>query len=100
MAALILREIEVRHGSLDIVSIPQLRVGYYILPALRRQLVLSDIDVIKPELHLAKDSDGRWNLVAAIAERNPSPPSPPSDISIALTSHQSSCQNAELDTAR
>src|SRR5260370_34790161 len=82
--SLTLRDIEVRHGGSDIVSISQLRVGYQILPALRRTLVLSAIAVIKPELHLARDSDGRWNLLAAIAERNPSPPSPPSDITIAL----------------
>ncbi len=82
--SLTLRDIEMRHGGSDIVSISQLRVGYQILPALRRQLVLSDIDVIKPELHLARDSDGRWNLLAAIAERNPAPPSPGSDITIAL----------------
>ena len=75
--ALTLRDIEVRHHGSTIARIPQLRVGYQLLPALRGQFVLSDIDVIKPELHLAQDSGGQWNLLAAIAERNPSPLSPP-----------------------
>src|SRR5271155_2937575 len=71
---LTLREINLRHDGVDIASIPELRVGYYLLPALRGQIVLSDIDVLKPELHLARDPDGQWNLIAAFDERQPSPP--------------------------
>jgi autotransporter translocation and assembly factor TamB len=78
---LTLHEIAIHHQGSTIAAIPQVRVGYQILPALRGQIVLSDIDVVRPELHLARDPDGQWNLLAALTERNPSPPS---SISIAL----------------
>ncbi len=82
--SLTLREINVRHDGLNIASIAELRVGYYLLPALRGQIVLSDIDVIRPEARLARDSDRQWNLIAALAERQPSPPSTPTNITVAL----------------
>ena len=89
--SLTLRDINVRHGGLNIASIPELRVGYYLLPALRGQIVLSDIDVIKPELHLARDADGQWNLIAALAEQHPSPPP-----NIAIALHRIGVEQADV----
>jgi autotransporter translocation and assembly factor TamB len=73
--SLTLRDIEVRHHGATIATIPQLRVGYQIIPALRGEIVVSDIEVLNPDLHLALDPDGQWNLLAAVTERHPSPPS-------------------------
>jgi len=92
--SLTLRDINVRHGGVNIASIPELRFGYYLLPALRGQIVLSDIDVIKPELHLARDADGQWNLIAAIAERHPSPPA-----NIAIALHRVGIEQADVSVA-
>ena len=82
--SLTLREINVRHHGLNIASIAELRVGYYLLPALRGQIVLSDIDVIRPQARLARDPDGQWNLIAALVERQASPPSAPTNVTVAL----------------
>jgi len=82
--SLTLRNIEVHHRGTTIASIPQLHAGYRILSALRGQIVVSDIVVLNPDLRLAPDPDGQWNLLAAIAERNPSPPSGPSSLAVAL----------------
>src|SRR5579883_2452132 len=68
---LTLHDIEVHRAGAAIAVIRQLRVGYRILPALRGQIVLSDIDAVDPDLHLARDPDGRWNLLAALEERHP-----------------------------
>jgi autotransporter translocation and assembly factor TamB len=83
--SLTLRDIEMHHGGTTIASIPQLRVGYQILPALQGQIVVSYVDLLNPELALAHDPDGQWNLLAAIAQRQPSPSSSsPSALTIAL----------------
>ena len=83
--SLTLSDIEVHHAGATILSIPQLRVGYEILPALRSQIVISYIDLVNPNIALARDPDGQWNLVAAIAQRHPAPASTSSSaLAIAL----------------
>jgi autotransporter translocation and assembly factor TamB len=82
--SLTLRDINVRHRGVDIASISRLRIGYYLLPALHGRIVLSDIDVVKPRVRLAHDPDGQWNLIAALAERQASPPSAPTNVTVAL----------------
>ncbi|HEY2104400.1 MAG TPA: AsmA family protein, partial [Candidatus Binataceae bacterium] len=83
--SLTLRDIELHHAGTTIASIPQLRVGYQILPALRGQIVVSYIDVLNPDLNLAPDPDGQWNLLAAIAQRQPSTStSSPTTLTVAL----------------
>ncbi len=89
--SLTLREINLRHGGLNIASIAELRVGYYLLPALHGQIVLSDIDVIRPELHLARDPGGQWNLIAAFDERQPSPP-----VNITIALHRVAIEHANI----
>jgi autotransporter translocation and assembly factor TamB len=89
--SLTLRDIEVRHRGATIATVPQLRVGYELLPALRGEIVISDIHVVHPVVHLALDPDGQWNLLAAIAERHASPPS---NVTVAVALRRFSLEHA------
>lgn len=91
-----LRDIEIHHGGKTIASIQQLRVGYQILPALRGQIVVSYIDVLTPEIQLARDSNGQWNLLSAIAQRHPSQPSTSSHSTLTIALRRLSIEQARV----
>ena len=58
----------------QIVTIPRVTVRYSILPILWHAVPL-EIAIDDPRVHLREDSDGRWNLVKALAAKTPPSPS-------------------------
>jgi uncharacterized protein involved in outer membrane biogenesis len=54
-------------GEGDLLTAQHLRVGARLLPLLRKQLEVTSIIVEAPQLTLARDTQGRWNVQRLIA---------------------------------
>jgi len=70
---LTLYNVTLRHGESEIASIPRLDVGFSLLPLIWGQLKISSIEAAAPRLDLVQDADGDWNLIQALAPRQPNP---------------------------
>ena len=70
---LTLYNVTLRHGESEIANIPRLDVGFSLIPLIWGQLKISSIEAAAPRLNLAQNAAGEWNLVQALAPREPEP---------------------------
>ncbi len=71
-----LEDVTLDYRGKRIASISQVSIGYKLVPLLRKRIVLSSLDVIRPLMDVAREPDGQWNLAAALKEREPSTSEP------------------------
>ena len=71
---LLLDQVTIADNAGEILTIPQVRVRYSILPLLWHAVPL-EIAIDDLRVHLREDSDGKWNLVKALAAKTPPSPS-------------------------
>src|ERR1700719_3189131 len=64
--ALIIHELSLKNGSATIVRIPQIELGYSLIPLLWREARI-EITAVDPAINLERESDGEWNLMKARA---------------------------------
>ena len=67
---LVIHRASIGYGGEKIVRIPQIRLGYSLLPLLWGQLRL-EIVAIDPAIDLRRAADGEWNLMAALTSKTP-----------------------------
>jgi len=70
---LTLYNVILRHNESEIANIPRLEVGFSLIPLIWGQLKISSIEAAEPRLNLIQNADGNWNLVQALAPREPEP---------------------------
>jgi len=70
---LTLYNVILRQGESEIANIPRLDVGFSLIPLIWGQLKISSIEAAEPRLNLAQNAAGEWNLVQALAPREPEP---------------------------
>lgn len=70
---LTLYNVTLRHEETEIANIPRLEVGFSLIPLIWGQLKISSIEATEPRLNLAQNAAGEWNLVQALAPREPEP---------------------------
>ena len=58
------------HGS-DIVTVPQLKLSYALLPLLRGRLQIGRLEALDPTAQLVRDAAGRWNILEALGSEEP-----------------------------
>jgi hypothetical protein len=67
-------EIGGKEGEKPLASIGKVRIGFQLLPLLRRQFVIREIHLIDPLLYLSHDREGEWNIEALIPKREAGKP--------------------------
>jgi uncharacterized protein involved in outer membrane biogenesis len=72
--ALIIHELSIRYGGGTIVRIPQIQLGYSLIPLLWREGRI-EVTAVDPAISLQRESDGEWNLMKALASKSPAPAS-------------------------
>jgi uncharacterized protein involved in outer membrane biogenesis len=68
--ALIIHELSIKYGGATIVRIPQIELGYSLIPLLWREARI-EITALDPAINLQRESDGEWNLMKALASKSP-----------------------------
>jgi len=69
-----------RDGQKDFIKVGEFILSYKLLPLLKKQVVLSKIEVAAPSISVKKDKDGRYNFTDIIERqaKEPQKPKPPS----------------------
>jgi autotransporter translocation and assembly factor TamB len=70
---LTLFDVALRYEEVEILRIPRLEVAFSLIPLVRGRLEISEIDALKPQADLRQDDEGSWNVVEALAPRQPAP---------------------------
>ena len=73
---LTLYNVTLRHEQSEILKIPRLEVFFSLIPLLWGELKIAGIDATEPSASLLQDQAGQWNLVEALAPRQPEPEKP------------------------
>ena len=68
--ALIIHELRIKYRDATIVRIPQIELGYSLIPLLWREARI-EITAVDPAINLQRESDGEWNLMKALASKSP-----------------------------
>jgi autotransporter translocation and assembly factor TamB len=56
-----------RYSGTDVLKVPEARIRYDLLPLLRGELRITDLDLEGPVVDLRRDAAGVWNLEAALS---------------------------------
>lgn len=67
---LVIHRVSVNYGGAKIVRIPQIRLGYSLLPLLWREVRI-EIVATDPAIDLRRDAAGEWNLMEALSSKTP-----------------------------
>jgi translocation and assembly module TamB len=59
--------VSLRHGSVDVLYVPAIKLRYALLPLLHGELRITDIDLDAPVADLRRDEQGEWNLATALS---------------------------------
>ena len=68
--ALIIHELSIKYRGATIVRIPQIELGYSLIPLLWREARI-EITAVDPAINLQRESDGEWNLMKSLASKSP-----------------------------
>src|SRR5216683_1187816 len=68
--ALTIHELTIKYGGATVVRIPQIQLGYSLIPLLWHEARI-EITAVDPAINLQRESDGEWNLMKALASKSP-----------------------------
>jgi hypothetical protein len=68
--ALTIHELTIKYGGATVVRIPQIQLGYSLIPLLWHEARI-EITAVDPAINLQRESDGKWNLMKALASKSP-----------------------------
>src|SRR6266852_5987596 len=68
--ALTIHELTIKYGGATVVRIPQIHLAYSLIPLLWHEVRI-EITAVDPAINLERESDGKWNLMKALASRAP-----------------------------
>jgi autotransporter translocation and assembly factor TamB len=68
---LTLHNVALRYEESEIVKIPRLQISFSLLPLVWGRLQISRIDALQPRAALTEDRNGSWDLIEALAPREP-----------------------------
>jgi autotransporter translocation and assembly factor TamB len=92
-----LHELRIRNRGSTIVYIPQVELGYALIPLLWHEARL-EVTAIEPVIHLERDGNGEWNLMDALASRSSATASSNST-TFTVYLHKLSIRNGTIDLA-
>src|SRR5258708_10601505 len=94
---LAIHELRIENRGSTIVYIPQVQLGYALIPLLWREARL-EVTAIEPMIHLERSGNGEWNLMDALASRSP-PTASSSPAIFTVYLHKLSIRNGTIDVA-
>ncbi len=65
-----------KDGQKDFLKIGRFVLSYRLLPLLKKQLVISKIEIISPSISIKKDREGKYNFSDIMEKRSQEPPKP------------------------
>src|SRR5713101_3731836 len=68
--ALTIHELTIKYGGATVVRIPQIQLAYSLIPLLWHEARI-EITAVDPAINLERESDGKWNLMKALASKSP-----------------------------
>jgi uncharacterized protein involved in outer membrane biogenesis len=68
--ALTIHELSIKYGGATVVRIQQIHLAYSLIPLLWHEVRI-EITAVDPAINLERESDGKWNLMKALASRAP-----------------------------
>lgn len=66
-----------KDGQKDFLKIGRFVLSYRLLPLLKKQLVISKIEIVSPSISIRKEKEGKYNFSDIIEKRSQEPPKPP-----------------------
>lgn len=60
-----------------LIEAERIRVAYTLAPFFDRRIALARIELVRPDIHLVRHADGRWNFQTLFKPRPPPPPGAP-----------------------
>ena len=92
-----------RDGQKDFIKVGEFILSYKLLPLLKKQVVLSKIEVASPSISVKKDKEGRYNFSDIIEKQakepqEPKKPSPPEKegLPVSIVADRLFIQNAQF----
>jgi uncharacterized protein involved in outer membrane biogenesis len=92
-----------RDGQKDFIKVGEFILSYELLPLLKKQVVLSKIEVASPSISVKKDKEGRYNFSDIIEKQakepqKPKKPSPPAKegLPVSIVADRLFIQNAQF----
>jgi hypothetical protein len=92
-----------RDGQKDFIKVGEFILSYKVLPLLKKQVVLSKIEVASPSISVKKDKEGRYNFSDIVEKQakqpqKPKKPSPPEKegLPVSIVSDRLFIQNAQF----
>src|SRR6266436_5285957 len=92
---LAIHELRIENRGSTVVYIPQVELGYALIPLLWREARL-EVTAIEPMIHLERSGNGEWNLMDALASRSP-PTASSSPAIFTVYLHKLSIRNGTID---
>jgi AsmA protein len=68
--------IKERDGQKDFLKIGRFVLSYRLLPLLKKQLVISKIEIVSPSVSIRKEKEGKYNFSDIMEKRSQEPPKP------------------------
>ena len=68
-----LHNVALSYENVEVLTIPRVAISFSLWRLLWRELRISQIDGLKPRADLRQDDEGSWNVVEALAPRQPEP---------------------------
>ena len=65
-----------RDGQKDFLKIGRFVLSYRLLPLLKKQLVISKIEIVSPSVSIKKEREGKYNFSDIMEKRSQEPPKP------------------------
>ncbi|MGH7563367.1 MAG: translocation/assembly module TamB domain-containing protein, partial [Gemmatimonadota bacterium] len=60
-----------------LIEAERIRVGYSLAPFFDRRIAVARVELVRPDIHLVRHADGRWNFQTLFKPRPPPPPGAP-----------------------
>lgn len=67
----------VGEDGVALVEAERIRVAYALAPFFDRRVALARVELVRPDIALVRNADGRWNFQTLFKERPPPPPGAP-----------------------
>src|SRR5260370_29089562 len=68
--ALTIHELSLKYGGVIVLRIRQIQLGFSLIPLLWHEARI-EITAVDPTINLQRESDGKWNLMKALASKSP-----------------------------
>ncbi|MGH7803678.1 MAG: hypothetical protein ACREQJ_04975, partial [Candidatus Binatia bacterium] len=96
---LLLHDVRLRYENVDVLVVPEVALGYELLPILSGRVEVTRLDIADPVADLRQDAESRWNVLEAISSRIVEPAPPPSEGGLVIALEKIGLANGTISVA-